>query len=105
MVFKSKIFKSLFSIAFILLIILGFSTIRVNATTKNNEETLVCNATLEDDFLDDSIIVVLKNDVSLIFKTYLCEDFNEINCIDIDSFNRILCLIIGNSGKKCYQSN
>ncbi len=64
--------------------ILGFSTINVSATTKNNEELIVCNATLEEDFLDDSIIVVLKHDVSLMFKTYLCNDFDEINCINVD---------------------
>ncbi len=138
MVFKYKIRRCLFSVVFILLLIFSFSTISVNATTNNNEEILTSNVTLEDDFLDDSIIVVLKNDISLISKTYLCNDFNEINCvnvedltensidilqkqimaeqtgdwtlltkhkennmlIDIDSFNRILCLTIGNPDKE-----
>ena len=134
MFFKSKMYKNLLSFIFVLLIIVGFSTISVNASTENNGEVLVCDATLADDFLDDSIIVVLKNDFSLIWKTYL----KEINCInvedltensidilqkqitaeqtgdwsllskhkennmliDVDSFNRILCLTIGNPGKK-----
>ena len=65
---------------FVLLIIVGFSTISVNASTENNGEVLVCDATLADDFLDDSIIVVLKNDFSLIWKTYL----KEINCINVE---------------------
>ena len=138
MFFKSKMYRNLLSFIFVLLIIAGFSTISVNASTENNGEVLVCDATLADDFLDDSIIVVLKNDFSLISKTYLCNDFNEINCInvedltensidilqkqiiaeqtgdwsllskhkennmliDVDSFNRILCLTIGNPGKE-----
>ena len=29
------------------------------------EEKIYCDATLEDDFADDSVIVMLKNDVSL----------------------------------------
>ena len=138
MFFKSKMYRNLLSFIFVLLIIVGFSTISVNASTENNGEVLVCDATLADDFLDDSIIVVLKNDFSLISKTYLCNDFKEINCInvedltensidilqkqitaeqtgdwsllskhkennmliDVDSFNRILCLTIGNPGKE-----
>lgn len=138
MFFKSKMYKNLLSFIFVLLIIVGFSTISVNASTENNGEVLVCDATLADDFLDDSIIVVLKKDFSLISKAYLCNDFKEINCInvedltensidilqkqitaeqtgdwsllskhkennmliDVDSFNRILCLTIGNPGKE-----
>ena len=134
MFFKSKMYRNLLLFIFVLLIIVCFSTISVNASTENNGEVLVCDATLADDFLDDSIIVVLKNDFSLIWKTYL----KEINCInvedltensidilqkqitaeqtgdwsllskhkennmliDVDSFNRILCLTIGNPGKK-----
>ena len=80
MFFKSKMYKNLLSFIFVLLIIVGFSTISVNASTENNGEVLVCDATLADDFLDDSIIVVLKNDFSLIWKTYL----KEINCINVE---------------------
>lgn len=80
MFFKSKMYKNLLSFIFVLLIIVGFSTISVNASTENNGEVLVCDATLADDFLDDSIIVVLKNDFSLISKTYL----KEINCINVE---------------------
>lgn len=126
MFFKSKMYKNLLSFIFVLLIIVGFSTISVNASTENNGEVLVCDATLADDFLDDSIIVVLKND----FKEINCinvEDLTENSIdilqkqitaeqtgdwsllpkhkennmlIDVDSFNRILCLTIGNPGKK-----
>ena len=84
MFFKSKMYKNLLLFIFVLLIIVCFSTISVNASTENNGEVLVCDATLADDFLDDSIIVVLKNDFSLISKTYLCNDFKEINCINVE---------------------
>lgn len=80
MFFKSKMYRNLLLFIFVLLIIVGFSTISVNASTENNGEVLVCDATLADDFLDDSIIVVLKNDFSLIWKTYL----KEINCINVE---------------------
>ncbi len=86
MFFKSKMYRNLLSFIVVLLIIFGFSTISVNASTENNGEVLVCDATLADDFLDDSIIVVLKNDFSLISKTYLCNDFKEINCINVETF-------------------
>lgn len=80
MFFKSKMYRNLLLFIFVLLIIVCFSTISVNASTENNGEVLVCDATLADDFLDDSIIVVLKNDFSLIWKTYL----KEINCINVE---------------------
>lgn len=80
MFFKSKMYRNLLLFIFVLLIIVGFSTISVNASTENNGEVLVCDATLANDFLDDSIIVVLKNDFSLIWKTYL----KEINCINVE---------------------
>ena len=80
MFFKSKMYRNLLLFIFVLLIIVCFSTISVNASTENNGEVLVCDATLADDFLDDSIIVVLKNDFSLIWKIYL----KEINCINVE---------------------
>lgn len=80
MFFKSKMYRNLLLFIFVLLIIVCFSTISVNASTENNGEVLVCDATLADDFLDDSIIVVLKNDFSLRWKIYL----KEINCINVE---------------------
>lgn len=93
---------------------------------------------VDDEFADDKIIIVLKNDVSLSSKDYNTNDFSEINCvfvedltestlkivrqqimaeetgdwsaleerikknmlINLDNFHRILCLTIGNAGKK-----
>ncbi len=90
----SKISRILFSIIFTLLLMLSISSIRVNAPTKNSEETIICNATLDDDFLDDSIIIVLKHDVSLKFKNYVCDDFAEINCIYVDDLTKYTTEIV-----------
>lgn len=46
----------------------------------NVEQKVYCNATLEDDFVDDSVMIVLTNDVSLQLKEYSVSDFNEVDC-------------------------
>ena len=45
------------------------------------KEKIYCNATIEDTFADDSVMVVLQNDVSLQFKTFSENDFSEVGCV------------------------
>lgn len=40
------------------------------------EEKVYCNATVDDEFCDDSVLVVLKNDASLKFNKYAKSDFD-----------------------------
>ena len=48
------------------------------------EEKIYCDATLDDDFADDSVIVMLKNDVSLELNDYDKYDFNEVNAEKVE---------------------
>ena len=48
------------------------------------EEKIFCKATLEDDFADDCVIVVLKNSVSRLLQDYDKSSFPEIDCINVD---------------------
>lgn len=94
------------------------------------EEKRYSNATMDDDFADDRILVTIQNDYSLAFHTYTPEDFPEIKCvkveeltsgeyekaivegnplpddhpwkdqIDIHKYHQILCITLKNPGKK-----
>ena len=89
------------------------------------EEKVYCNATLDDEFEEYSVMVVMTNIASLQFKTYTPEDFPEIQCadvndlstasasrvqaklngeyikdVDIYEYNQILCLRLKNPGKQ-----
>lgn len=46
----------------------------------NAEEKIVCHATLDDDFADDRVLVVLTNSASISMKTYGVSDFAGIGC-------------------------
>ena len=48
------------------------------------EEKIYCDATLDDDFEDDSVIVMLKNDVSLELDDYDKYDFSEVNAEKVE---------------------
>ena len=48
--------------------------------TSGGEEKVYCNATIEDDFAENRVMVVLSNEASLKFDTYGADDFSGINC-------------------------
>ena len=48
-----------------------------------DEKKIYCEATLEDDFAGDSILVVLSNEASLEFNLYGTNDFSEIDCSSV----------------------
>ncbi len=58
--------------------------VKVNAYSIDIEEKTYCTATIEDDYVDDSIIITLSNAESLLFKDYTINDFADIDCIAID---------------------
>ena len=49
------------------------------------EEKIICEATIEENFADDSIIVVLKKDANPEFKAVTQADFPEINAKNVKS--------------------
>lgn len=46
----------------------------------NDEEKVLCEATIEDDFSDDEILIVFKQKESLSFKDYSLDDFSDVDC-------------------------
>lgn len=81
-----------------------------------SEEKIYCNATLQDDFVEDRVILKLTRAASLNPKTYVIEDFPEIACksvtdltseatavalgyktnelVNVEKYHRILLLIL-----------
>ena len=51
------------------------------------EEKSFSTATLEDDFADDHVIVVLNNKASLNFKEYSPADFTEVKCVAVNDLS------------------
>lgn len=85
---KNKIIT--FIIVILLLSIIFKNTLHICAKDFDNEELIICNATVEDDYIEDTIIVVFKHNVSFEFKEYTIEDFNDINCIYVEEIT--LCI-------------
>ena len=75
------------------------------------EEKIYCTATLEDEFVDNHIMVVITNIASLTYKdkNYTPKDFPEIQCTEVNDltsssldkpYHKVLCLTIENAGKQ-----
>ena len=86
--------KNLKKTAILLLLIFGvmfFAFGNVVVSAKNDDEKEICTVTVEDEFDDNEIIVTLKNEESLLCKTYTIDDFSYIQCINVidlcDSYN------------------
>ena len=47
------------------------------------EEKVYCNATMENDFCDQTVVMVLSREASMNFKTYGPEDFPEVVCEEV----------------------
>ena len=65
---------------------------RISAGTIDTVEGIVepkvhSNATLDDDFADNRVMVVLNNAASLKLKTYTAADFPEIQCASVNDFS------------------
>ncbi|MBR2109155.1 MAG: S8 family serine peptidase [Ruminococcus sp.] len=53
--------------------------------TDYKEEKIICKATLDDDFADDKVIVVLNHKTSLELKDYTPEDFKQVNAESVEN--------------------
>ena len=53
------------------------------------EEKIICEATLEDDFADDTVVVLMKHEDSLAFNEYDADDFSEIEVAEISEITEI----------------
>lgn len=56
--------------------------------TSSGEEKVYANATVEDEFAENRVMVVLSNDASLDFHTYAATDFSEIGCAGIQDLSQ-----------------
>lgn len=52
-----------------------------------SDEKVYCNATLEDDFADDRVVVVLSNKASTSLRTFTKADFSGIGCTKVQLLN------------------
>lgn len=57
-----------------------FSVRALSTTPIATETKIISQASIEDNFVDNRVLVVLTNEASLKFKTYTAEDFPEIVC-------------------------
>ena len=55
----------------------------------SKEEKIYSTATLEDDFADDKVLVVLTNKASLSSKNYSVNDFAEVRCTDVRNLTEV----------------
>lgn len=62
---------------------LTFAT-NVQAEEKESIEKIYCEATLEDDFANDTVLLMLQQSREIVFKDYTTEDFPSINCVSVD---------------------
>lgn len=84
-------------------------SINLNALEGNNEK-MYSNATLNDEFADDSVLVVLNENASSKSIKYDKSDFPTLNCIDVvelttdtqknGEYKKVLCLQLGYSSKE-----
>ena len=74
------------------------------------EERIACDATLEDNFADNKVIVILNNETSLAFNTYDVNDFSEIECLKVDDltmytkekvYNQVMGVVDEDSSSAC----
>ena len=86
---KNYWFKVLSAILVLCLIGHSFilSAVAEEATIETDEQKIYSNATIEQDFSDRRVIVVMNNEASLELNDYTVEDFSEINCKEIQDFS------------------
>ena len=63
-------------------------SISANDSVTLKDEKLVSTATLEDDFADDRVIVLLSNAASTSLRTYTTADFSEFGCSDVNNLTK-----------------
>lgn len=84
-----------------------FRTIATNdeAIVNDDEEKIKCNATLEDDFEDDSVLVVLKHRKSMELEKYTQEDFSSVAAKSVSDLTECRTNVIINTFKNSIAKN
>lgn len=71
------------ALALVLIPISTLDAFALNADAEPKEDKIICTATIEDEFTDDKVAVVIKNEYSLKFKKYKVSDFANVGCINV----------------------
>lgn len=56
--------------------------------TFSYDQKIICNASLDDDFVDDKVIVAMNQDESLKFKTYKASDFSGVELSEVKELTK-----------------
>ena len=75
-------------IVFLVLLSSITQSIFASAVETNEEKKSICNATLDDNFEDNKILVVLKQKNFTELRDYTPEDFSEVNCINVTNLTQ-----------------
>ena len=101
---RKKIVNVLIVLCLIFALTAGLQNIFVFAAEDNfAEEKFFCTATVNDDFTDDCVLIVLNKQETMQFKTYSVEDFPEVDCEAVieltESTSELLQKQLKNDGK------
>lgn len=55
--------------------------------SNDSEVKVYANATLEDDFAEDRVLVVLSNEASLKFHSFQANEFSDISCTGVEDLS------------------
>ncbi len=83
-ILSSVFLSSLFVINGALLAFASTDEVNENADIERKE---ICEASVDENFAVDSIIVTMKNNCSLNFKNYDCEDFPEVSVNSVENLS------------------
>ena len=81
---KSRIRKMVAYIVLLTLLVFTSSFVEINAlATTSSEAKMHCDATIEDNFDPQTVVVTMKQNVQNIHKQYSLQDFPEIDAVGI----------------------
>lgn len=81
---KSRIRKMVAYIVLLTLLVFTSSFVEINAlATTSSEAKIYCDATIEDNFDPQTVVVTMKQNVQNIHKQYSLQDFPEIDAVGI----------------------
>lgn len=83
---KKRVIQVLFVLVLLLAYIIIGNHADISAYTNNIsiEEKSYCNVSLDENFADDTVLIVLNKNASTDFKTYSPSDFPEVRCLFVE---------------------
>ncbi len=74
------------TILFLCTIFTSSQIIMVKAKTENDSglEKIYCQATIDDNFAEDRVLLVLQKGEQIVFRDYTVSDFSSVNCVSVE---------------------